>query len=156
VPKARAAPSNNPDPEKRVARVLLAEDDEAFRALMASVLRSSGYEVLEAADGIELLDHVAFGLMRGEANRTFDLLVADIKMPGHTGLEILNGMRSVSLAVPVILITAFGDAETHKSAYELGARVLDKPFDLSELELAVAAALARAGFSGLPAKRGAS
>jgi DNA-binding response OmpR family regulator len=156
VGEERAALGNKPAPEKRAARVLLAEDDQAFRALMASVLRGSGYEVLEAADGIELLDHVAFGLMRGEANRTFDLLVADIRMPGHTGLEILNGMRSVSLAVPVILITAFGDAETHKTAYELGARVLDKPFDLSEFELAVAGALARAGFSGPPGVQGAT
>jgi DNA-binding response OmpR family regulator len=45
----------------------------------------------------------------------------------------------------VILITAFGDAETHRIAYELGARVLDKPFDMTELELAVAAAFTRAG-----------
>jgi DNA-binding response OmpR family regulator len=127
------------------ARVLLAEDDTAFRELLAEVLRRSGYEVLEAANGEELLDHVAFGLMRGESFRTFDLIVSDIRMPRHTGLEILTGMRSANLSVPVILITAFGDAETHRMAYELGARVLDKPFDMTELELAVAAAVSQAG-----------
>jgi len=132
-------------------RVLLAEDDAAFRELLASVLRGNGYEVLEASNGEELLDHVAFGLMRGEKYRTFDLIVSDIRMPRHTGLEILNGMRSANLAVPVILITAFGDAETHRIAYELGARVLDKPFDMTELELAVAAAFSRAGKT--PARR---
>jgi len=142
--------SSGPPPKPRV---LLAEDDAAFRSLMAAVLRSAGYEVLEAADGTELLDHVAFGLMRGEKARTFDVVVADIRMPGHTGLEVLNGMRSVSLAVPVILITAFGDAETHRAAYEMGARVLDKPFDLGELEHAVAAALAHAGIARPPDSR---
>jgi len=137
------APSTRAQPRR--LRVLLAEDDAAFRELLASVLRRSGYEVLEAANGEELLDHVAFGLLRGEKHRTFDLLVSDIRMPRHTGLEILNGMRSANLSVPVILITAFGDPETHRLAYELGARVLDKPFDMTELELAVAAAFSRAG-----------
>jgi DNA-binding response OmpR family regulator len=131
--------------EPPALRVLLAEDDAAFRELLASVLRANGYEVLEAANGEELLDHVAFGLLRGEKYRTFDLIVSDIRMPRHTGLEILNGMRSANLSVPVILITAFGDAETHRIAYELGARVLDKPFDMTELELAVAAAFSRVG-----------
>ena len=124
-------------------RVLLAEDDRELRALMAAVLRSNGYEVLEAGTGTELLDHVAFGLLRGQRHRIFDVIVSDIRLPRYSCLEILNGIRNASLTVPVVLITAFGDAETHRIAYELGARVLDKPFDLSELEHAVAAALKR-------------
>lgn len=61
-------------------------------------------------------------------------------MPGCGGLEVLARMRRVEWSTPVILITAFGDAETHTEACRLGAaRVLDKPFDVDELCLAARA-----------------
>jgi len=131
------------DATPRAPRVLLAEDDQDFRVLLATVLRADGYEVLEAGNGAELFDFVAFGLMGGQAKRSFDLIVSDIEMPGYNGLEVLDGIRDARIGIPVILITAFGDAEKHQAAERLGARLLDKPFDLAELEEAVEAALSK-------------
>jgi CheY-like chemotaxis protein len=131
------------DAALRVPRVLLAEDDQDLRVLLATVLRADGYEVLEAGNGAELFDFVAFGLMGGQAQRSFDLIVSDIEMPGYTGLEVLDGIRDACIGIPVILITAFGDSEKHRVAERLGARLLDKPFDLADLEQAVEAALSQ-------------
>ena len=122
-------------------RVLLAEDDQDFRVLLATVLRAAGFEVLEAGNGAELFDYVAFGLMGGQAKRSFDIIVSDIEMPGYSGLEVLNGIRDACVTIPVILITAFGDPDKHQAAERLGATLLDKPFDLADLEQAVHTAL---------------
>ncbi len=143
------------DASPTAPRVLLAEDDQAFRLLLATVLRADGYEVLEAGNGAELLDFVAFGLMGGQAKRSFDLIVSDIEMPGYTGLEVLDGIRDACVGIPVILITAFGDSEKHQAAERLGARLLDKPFDLAELEQAVEAALSNWAPAEMPAARSA-
>jgi DNA-binding response OmpR family regulator len=136
-------------------RVLLAEDDQDFRGLLATVLRADGYEVLEAGNGAELFDYVAFGLMGGHAKRSFDVIVSDIEMPGYSGLEVLGGIRDASVTIPVILITAFGDPEKHQAAERLGARLLDKPFDLGELEQAVDAALSNRPSAGPPERQSA-
>jgi FixJ family two-component response regulator len=64
-------------------------------------------------------------------------------MPGLTGLEVLAGLRKRDQSTPVILITAFGDEQTHAEAKRLGATaVIDKPFDTADLLTAVRRALA--------------
>ena len=61
-------------------------------------------------------------------------MISDIKMPGLSGLDLLDTLRRSDWAMPVILITAFGDRETHDEAIRLGAvRVFDKPFELDDL-----------------------
>ena len=116
--------------------VLLAEDDPAFRRLVASVLEEEGYEVLEAADGVALLANIETTLRRQRADSF--LIVADIRMPGLTGLDVLAALRCANWATPVILITAFGDEATHAEGRELGAAaVFDKPFNVEELRTAV-------------------
>ena len=68
--------------------------------------------------------------------------MSDIRLPRVSGLDILAGVSRVPRHVPVILITGFGDEETHARARDLGAeRVLDKPFAMSEFRAAVASAL---------------
>ena len=63
-----------------------------------------------------------------------DLVISDIRMPWVTGMEVLRGMRQCLGYPPVILITAFGDDQTHAEARQLGAAaVFDKPFDIEEL-----------------------
>lgn len=123
---------------RRRRLVLLAEDDPAFRLLIASVLQQEGYEVVEAADGLALLANIEATLtLRRERADSF-LIVADIRMPGLTGLDVLAILRCANRATPVILITAFGDEATHAEGQELGAAaVLDKPFNVEELRSTV-------------------
>ncbi len=126
------------------AQVLLGEDDPELRALLADMLRRDGHDVLEARDGAELLEHVAGTLADSGELESVDLIVSDIRMPGWTGMEILENLRHVGCWAPVILITAFGDQDTHDMAGRLGAvAVFDKPFDIDDLRTAVLNALAR-------------
>ena len=123
------------------SRVLLAEDDGPLRALIADVLQGDGYEVVEARDGLELLANIEASLV-GE-QRPFFVVVADVHMPGLTGLDVLAILRCSFVAAPVILITAFGDDDTRAEARELGASaVFDKPFELEELRAAILEAAA--------------
>ncbi len=111
--------------------VLIADDDEAMRQMLAVSLRSEGFEVGECQDGTALLDRLRQA--KGEDSEPC-LVVTDMRMPGVDGLDVLHWLRRWVPGVPVILITAFGDVRTHQRALELGAtRVLDKPFDLREL-----------------------
>lgn len=122
----------------RRPRILLAEDDAAMRSLITEVLQNFDYDVLEAADGKELFEHlVSLTLDRSDEDRV-DAVISDVRMPGMSGLEFLHDLRSVGCPVPVILITAFGDEETHARARLLGAvAVFDKPFDVEDLLTAV-------------------
>jgi DNA-binding NtrC family response regulator len=114
----------------RPTLVLLAEDDAELRKLIAATLRAEGYEVIEAANGMELLDSLELVVAR----RVPYVIVSDVRMPLLSGMDVLAVIRASSTQVPVILITAFGDVDTHSEAHDLGAiAILDKPFDLSAL-----------------------
>jgi two-component system, response regulator, stage 0 sporulation protein F len=131
--KSRSAPPILPTLEEAPirARVLVAEDDAEMRAMLTTVLRREGYLVHEAADGTAL-DRFIRGVARGEELDP-DLIITDIRMPGLSGLEVLQGLRQGDWATPVVMITAFGDEATHAEAHRLGATaVLDKPFELDE------------------------
>jgi DNA-binding response OmpR family regulator len=118
------------------SRVLLAEDDRELRRMLAGELRKEGFVVTESATGLELLEHLGDSTRRAQP---VDLIVSDIRMPGLSGLAMVEGLRSGSRAgnwaIPVILITAFGDAEAHAEARRLGAVLLDKPFDLDDFRV---------------------
>jgi DNA-binding NtrC family response regulator len=76
--------------------------------------------------------------MLARDGRPLDLIITDVRMHGVTGLEILAGLRENDWSTPVILMTAFGDAELHAEAMRLGAlAVLDKPFELDALRTLV-------------------
>jgi CheY-like chemotaxis protein len=125
----------------RPTRVLVAEDDEEMRRLICSSLRKDGYEVLEAKNGLEFVsflsafDSAAAPYVKRDAP---DLIITDVRMPGLTGLEVLEGLRHLNWSVPVVLITAFGDRETHEEAERLGVvAVFDKPFDLYQFRATI-------------------
>jgi CheY-like chemotaxis protein len=122
----------------RRKRVLLAEDDSAFRALLGQHLERGGFEVVAVADGTEVLERLSY-YRSGEADdEGFDIVVSDVRMPGWTGLNILATMRQDVRAPPVVLLTAFGDDELHRQAYRIGASaVLDKPVELDDLRALV-------------------
>lgn len=113
-------------------RVLVAEDDDEMRSLIALALKQDGYRIGECRNGVELLSQLQ---RRGERNRdAVSLVISDVRMPGASGLAILEGLSRQPEAPPVILITAFGDSETHTETRRLGAvACLDKPFDMEDL-----------------------
>ncbi len=121
-------------------RLLLAEDDLEMRRLLATRLRRLGFEVVEVADGWQLLELAMAGATDGSPS--VGLVISDVRMPGLTGLEVLARLRRSAYPAPVILVTAFGDRATHAEATRLGAAaVLDKPFELDELCRAALAAM---------------
>ncbi len=117
----------------RMPRILVAEDDAEMRRLLVWHIRNAGFDTIECADGYQLLDYMGKPVLAGEPD-DFDLIVSDIRMPGVTGLEVLEGIHEAEWFVPMILITAFGNEEVHRQAEELGAAgMLDKPFEISDL-----------------------
>jgi DNA-binding NtrC family response regulator len=118
-------------PRHRVARVIVAEDDEEMRKLLAWSLRREGYEIVEADDGLQLLARIMSAHRDGVP---VDLVISDVRMPGFTGLDVLERLQRSGHREPFILITGFGDRYTHAEADRLGAwAVLDKPFDFDHL-----------------------
>jgi CheY-like chemotaxis protein len=122
-------------------KVLIAEDDATFRSLIGSMLMDAGYEVIEAADGGDLLERLADSAAARPAEPIPAMVITDLRMPGLSGFEALRFLRAGPWrSLPVILITAFGDAKTHARAHALGAvAVFDKPFDLAALRAKVEA-----------------
>lgn len=133
TPKAKKQDTSASPTLRRMPRILVAEDDVEMRRLLSWNLSKAGFEVVECTDGWELLDHLGNPVLSGEPD-DFDLIVSDIRMPGVTGLEILEGIYDTDWFVPMILITAFGSDQVHQAAEQLGAAgMFDKPFDINEL-----------------------
>lgn len=127
------------EPEKRRARLLLAEDDDEMRSLLERVFTNEGYEVAVVEDGFELENYLRACSPRGSLPSP-DIIVSDIRMPGLTALEVITRLKCNNGRL--ILITAFGDAKTHAEGLRLGATlVLDKPVDIDLLRSAVRDAL---------------
>ena len=114
-----------------------------MRRVVVETLQRQGYAVSEAPDGGRLLVMLARGYMHRDGADLADLLVSDVRMPICTGLQILEQLRAVHCLMPTILITAFGDDATRQRAGSLGALLLDKPFQMGELQAAVADLLKR-------------
>jgi CheY-like chemotaxis protein len=111
--------------------VLLVEDDDDNRELMAEVLASSGYEVVSTATGQEGL--------RTLSERSVDVVVTDVGMPGMGGLEMARAAKAIAPRVPVVVVTGWADREDLASAR--GRRDVDavllKPVDPDALAKAV-------------------
>lgn len=131
--------TNEPQTSAAPPRLLLAEDDLQMRQLLAGALRRDGYDVVEATDGLAVLDELALWLIdQKRRDPAIQLIISDIRMPGVTGLSILAGLRQSGFSAPIILMTAFGDSETHATAKRLGATaIFDKPFEVDELRALV-------------------
>jgi DNA-binding NtrC family response regulator len=106
--------------------LLVVDDEPAQRELMAGFLRKRGFEVATAGSGEE-----ALARFRQEP---FDLVLTDQKMPGLSGVELLEAVRAINPEVAVIVVTAHGTIETAVSAIKAGAAdYLAKPVNLDEL-----------------------
>jgi len=107
-------------------RVLVVDDEPAQRELVGGFLRKQGFEVAEAPDGRTALERFR--------KEPFDLLLTDQRMPGLSGLELLEAARAVTPAVSMIIMTAYGTIETAVAAIKGGAAdYLTKPLNLDEL-----------------------
>jgi CheY-like chemotaxis protein len=116
--------------------VLLAEDDDEMRRLLARKLRRRGCEVLEARNGAQLVELVFERAVEPlpDSMQPAELIITDHRMPGRTGLEVLSLLRSVNWITPVIVVSGFADPQTHSEARRLGvAAVFEKPCDLDDL-----------------------
>ncbi len=119
-------------------RLLIVDDDTSMRLLLAEYFRRLGFQVLEFEDANE-----AIGPASGDE---FDCLILDVSMPGMSGLELLQRLRSRGIETPALFLTAHDDLSDKVAGFEAGADdYLAKPFSPRELEMRVKALLRRGG-----------
>lgn len=127
-----------------MARVLIVEDNPDMRQTLAGYLQSQGYSVLavdSTEDGIDAVDE-----------HDFDLGLIDINLPGKSGFEMIEYIRSGDNPMPLIALTARGDISDKLKGFELGATdYVVKPFNLEELMARMKAHLRQAGPSNATA-----
>ncbi len=116
--------------------ILLAEDDEAVRALVRRMLENNGYTVLVARDGSD-----AIRLAAAHA-RAIDLIFTDVIMPGTGGVELARRIREHCPEAPVLYMSGYNDEDiARRGGLGEHSRLLQKPFTAVALALAVRAAL---------------
>ncbi|WP_279356786.1 response regulator [Methylobacterium indicum] len=129
VQAAGAAPA----PAPRRARVLVVDDDPQVRHVTASFLNGFGYDEAEVPSGEAALERLAA--------EPFDLVVADLAMPGMSGLDLAEAVRTHWPALPFLLVTGHAEAARIPADFS----VLEKPFPSADLAARVAGLLAPAG-----------
>ena len=116
------------------ARLLVVDDEEPQRVMLANILGRAGFEVVTAANGGE-------ALARLKESR-FDLMLTDQRMPSMDGLELLERVRRTRQELPIILMTAYGTVSTAVEAMKRGASdYLTKPFERDELLVVIEKAI---------------
>jgi len=111
-------------------RVLVADDDPSMLWICERLLRDAGFTITRAPRG-----DVAMVLLRSQE---FDVVVADVRMPGLSGLEVLDAVRAHDPALPVILMTGAAWDDGAREAVKSGAvQLLSKPFAPAVFQLAV-------------------
>ena len=125
-------------PRRVGVKVLLVDDEDQLRRVMKDLLERDGYEVTEAADGVEALDQVD--------RHAPDIIVLDLNLPGLDGYGVLTHLRSrpATQDIPVVVLTALGDEDSEVRVFELGADdFLSKPFRARALSARLQAVLGR-------------
>ncbi|MDZ4859860.1 MAG: response regulator [Candidatus Hydrogenedentes bacterium] len=137
------APAAPPAQETRIDkheanRVLVVDDDDGVREILAQALRRCGYEAELAKDGIDAL--------RAMESKPYDLVLLDMLMPNRDGLAVLRELRGKPGAPPVIVMTGSAASGVREEASELGAHsFLQKPFELRTLLAEVESVLVHHG-----------
>lgn len=117
-------------------RVLVVDDDADIRDLVALKLQASGLQVDTAIDGIAGLEKASQG--------NFDAIVLDVMMPGMSGIDVLQALRTSGNTTPVILLTAKTQEHDVEAGFNAGANdYVSKPFSPRELLARVNALLTR-------------
>ena len=121
-----------------MARILVVDDDQVLRNIMARHLSAHGYEVVTAAGGMEALKILD--------TLTPDLMTLDIGMPGMNGYEVCRIIRKESpvKSLPILIISGNTHPEDQTKAFEMGAdKYITKPFEMTEVLLAIKTLLDR-------------
>jgi excisionase family DNA binding protein len=127
-----AIPAPPPRPNRH--RVLVVDDEASIRDLLSKTLALAEYDVDTAADATSALDRMRTG--------AYDLMIADLKMPGMDGLTLIRQAKRIRSDMPVIIITGFSTESTAIEAVNLGvAGYLTKPFRVPQVLAAAAKAL---------------
>lgn len=109
-----------------MARILLAEDEDALRNFLANALERAGHRVRAFANGLDAMEAVK--------QDAFDLLLADVVMPGMDGIELARRAGKRQPDIKVMFITGFAAvAMSARNDAPVSARVLSKPFHLNDL-----------------------
>ena len=138
--------------------ILLVEDEPSLRLGLVDGLSSEGFQVVEAADG-----EAAFELLLGDSASAaagssanadrFDAILLDLMLPGIDGLEVLRRVRSQSIAVPILILSARGEDADRILGFEYGADdFMVKPAPLREVVLRLRAVLRRNQPAGPPTR----
>mgnify|MGYP001231013807 CR=1 FL=1 len=108
-------------------KILICEDNKMASRTISVVLEREGYQTMTAEDG-----NLAIGMLN---NNNYDLVIVDIHLPYHSGLELVKYLRSdLQKKTPVLILSAFSDAQIQKQAGELGVNgYIIKPFNPDEL-----------------------
>jgi DNA-binding NtrC family response regulator len=115
-------------------RLLIVEDRDSLRRMLERALGEEGYEVAAASHGAAAL--------RLLAEREFDLVLTDLKLPDLSGLEVLAASREAQPRVPVVVLTGYGSVGAAVAAMKLGAYdFVEKPFELDDLARLIAQAI---------------
>lgn len=136
---AAAAPVAEPERRDRETpnarpRILVVDDEPSIRDLLAKTLALAEYEVDVASDGRTALERIRQG--------TYDLLIADLKMPGIDGLSVIREAKRYRADLPVIIITGYSTESAAIEAVNLGVSgYLTKPFRVPQVLAAAAKAL---------------
>ena len=119
-----------------MARILIAEDDEAVRGLVMRALAEDGHELTATADGIAALDVL-------DQSGDFDLLLTDVKMPVMDGIALALAAVRDHPDLTILLMTGYADQRERAHGLEaLIHDVITKPFSVAEIQAAVEGALA--------------
>jgi CheY-like chemotaxis protein len=119
-------------------RILVVDDSEAIRQILADALEQQGYRVQTAADG-----HQAWELLR-QNPFCYDLVITDVTMPAMDGLDLLARVMADWPWIKVVLITGYADPDLKLQAQMLGAvAVLSKPCSLEQIHRTLRLALAK-------------
>ena len=122
-------------------KVLVVDDEEALRFLLASELEAEAFEVLSAGDGDEAIDLVR---KKSEEGDHFDVVLLDIKMPRVDGFEVLKYVKGNVPETKVIMLTAYADVKNAIESLRLGASdFVSKPYDLDDILTSINRALGK-------------
>ena len=133
-PRPAPAPLPRPAPGTTRPRILVVDDESSIRDLLAKTLALAEYDVDVAPDGRSALDRMRL--------YPYDLLIADLKMPGMDGLAVIREAKRYKADLPVIIITGFSTESSAIEAVNLGvAGYLTKPFRVPQVLAAAAKAL---------------
>jgi len=123
---------------ERAKMVAVVEDDESYRGALQRLLKSAGFQVRSFASAEDFLDS-------GQQHETA-CLIADIRMPGMSGLDLQAKLNADHCPIPIIFITAHGDEQMRLQAMRGGAvKFLGKPFDCAILLESLRVALGNEG-----------